>query len=77
MPLKHQSRTCGTKSHKNKYVPIPQDTENIGKKIVHSACLVHKALVCGLLGKVYKICLCHEIRKMGLIVVRQMDIPII
>ena len=47
------------------------------KKIVHTAYLVHKALGPGLLEKVYKICLCHELRKMGLIVVRQMDIPII
>ncbi len=73
MPLKHQS----TKFHENKYVPIPQDTEDIGKKIIHAACLVHKALGSGLLGKVHEIYLCHEIRKMGLIVVRQMDIPII
>ena len=73
MPLKHKI----TKFHKNKYVPIPQDTEDIGKKIVHAAYLVHKALGPGLLEKVYEICLCHELRKMGLIVVRQMDIPII
>ena len=73
MPLKHKN----TKSHKNKYVLIPQDTEDIGKKIFHAAYLVHKALGPGLLEKVYEICLCHELRKMGLIMVRQMDIPII
>jgi len=45
--------------------------------IVHAAYLVHKAIVHGLLEKVYEICLCHELREMGLIVVCQMDIPII
>ncbi|MFW5805600.1 MAG: GxxExxY protein [Bacteroidales bacterium] len=40
MPLKHQN----TKSHKNKYASIPQDTENIEKKIVHAAYLVHKVI---------------------------------
>ncbi len=52
-------------------------TQRTLEKIVHAACLVHKALGLGLLEKVYEICLCHELRKMGLIVVRQMDIPII
>ena len=72
MPLKHKI----TKTHKNKYVQIPQDTEDIEKKIVHAAYLIHKALGPGLLEKVHENWLCHELRKMGLIVVRQMDIPI-
>ncbi|MBI2966324.1 MAG: GxxExxY protein [Bacteroidetes bacterium] len=73
MPLKHQN----SKYHKKKYVPIPLELEEIGKKIIHAAYLVHKALGPGLLEKVYEICFCHELLKMGLKVVRQMDIPII
>jgi len=56
--------------------PIPPAHEEIGKKIVHAAYLVHKALGPGLLEKVYEICFCHELVKMGLLVKRQIDIPI-
>ena len=73
MPQKHQN----TKSHKKKFEPISQELENIGKKIVHAAYLVHKTLGPGLLEKVYEICFCHELIKMGLKVKRQVDIPII
>ncbi|MCH8318532.1 MAG: GxxExxY protein [Bacteroidetes bacterium] len=73
MPLNHQN----TKSHKKIFKPIPQELEEIGKKIVHAAYLVHKALGPGLLEKVYEICLCHELIKMGLKVKRQVDIPIV
>jgi len=62
MPLNHEN----TKSHKRNFKPIPQELEEIGKKIVHAAYLVHKALGPGLLEKVYEICLCHELIKMGL-----------
>ena len=40
MPQKHKD----TKSHKKEFDPIPHDIEEIGKKIVHAAYLVHKAL---------------------------------
>lgn len=73
MPPKHQ----GTKFHQDKYKPIPKELDEVGKKIVHAAYLVHKALGPGLLEKIYEICLCHELRKMGLIVERQRDIPIV
>ena len=66
-----------TKSHKKQFSPIPEELEEIGKKIVHAAYLVHLALGPGLLEKVYEICFCHELRKMGLSVIRQIDIPII
>ena len=74
MPPKHEihPRRGG---HRKKYEPIPKEVDEIGKKIVHAAYLVHKALGPGLLEKVYEICLCHELRKMGLNAERQIDIP--
>jgi GxxExxY protein len=66
-----------TKSHQKNFEPISSELEDIGKKIVHAAYLVHKALCPGLLEKVYEICFCHELTKMGLNVKRQIDIPIV
>ena len=73
MPQNHEN----TKSHKKSFHPISSELEDIGKKIVHAAYLVHKALGPGLLEKVYEICFCHELTKMGLNVKRQIDIPIV
>jgi len=56
---------------------LDPEIEKIGKIIVNSAYKVHKELGPGLLEKVYEICLEHEIRKAGLNVVRQLDIPIV
>jgi len=56
---------------------ISEDIELIGKKIVNAAYTVHKALGPGLLEKVYEVCKCHELRKSGLTVERQLDIPIV
>ena len=50
--------------------------EDIGKAIVKAAFKIHKALGPGLLEKVYEVCLVHELRKSGLVVARQVDIPI-
>jgi len=52
------------------------ELERIGKIIVNTAFKVHKGLGPGLLEKVYEVCLAHELRKAGLIVRRQLDIPI-
>jgi GxxExxY protein len=49
----------------------------ISKIIVHSAFLVHSQLGPGLLEKVYEVCLTHELRKAGLKVERQVEIPIV
>ena len=73
MPQNHES----SKSHKKEFAPISKELEDLGSKIVHAAYLVHKALGPGLLEKVYEICFCHELQKMGLDVKRQIDIPII
>ena len=56
---------------------LTYEEEEIGKQIVHSSFIVHKAPGPGLLEKVYEVCLCHELRKLGLNVERQLDIPIV
>ena len=44
---------------------ISEEEEEIGKAIVHAAYVVHKELGPGLLEKVYEICFCHVLTKMG------------
>jgi GxxExxY protein len=56
---------------------ISDKEEETGKIIVNAAFIVHKALGPGLLEKVYEVCLSHELKKAGLIVERQLDIPIV
>jgi GxxExxY protein len=53
------------------------EEERIGKLIVNASFIVHKALGPGLHEKVYEVCLSHELRKSGLNVERQLDIPIV
>ncbi|RPH32657.1 MAG: GxxExxY protein [Bacteroidales bacterium] len=53
------------------------EEEEIGRKIVNAAYTIHKSLGPGLLEKVYEICMAHELTKSGLIVRRQVDIPIV
>ncbi len=55
---------------------LPEQEEAIGKSIVNAAYKVHSELGPGLLEKVYEVCLAHELKKDGLIVERQVDIPI-
>lgn len=64
---------------KNKIVhaPIPEELEEIGKKIVHCAYLVHSKLGPGLLEKIYEACFCYELKKIGLSYKRQVDAPIV
>ncbi len=59
-------------------MPKPTDREEeIGRMIVHCAFQVHKSLGPGLLERVYEVCLAHELNKMGLKALRQVDIPIV
>ncbi|HTN36059.1 MAG TPA: GxxExxY protein [Arachidicoccus sp.] len=60
-----------------KYRKLSQEEEQIGSIIVNAAYNIHKELGPGLLEKVYEICMAHELRKAGLDVRRQIDIPII
>lgn len=55
---------------------ISSEIEYIGKIVVNSAFKVHKELGPGLLEKIYEICLAHEIKKAGIEVKRQLDLPI-
>ena len=55
---------------------LSTEEERIGKEIVNVSFKVHKALGPGLLEKVYEVCLSHELKKAGLDVNRQLDIPI-
>src|SRR2546423_13237297 len=59
------------------FAPLSQQEEAIGKAIVGAAYTVHKQLGPGLLEKVYELCLCYELRKAGLSVRRQLEIPIV
>jgi len=65
------------KIHKEKFKPIPESIEKIGKLIVDSAYTVHTKLGPGLLEKIYEVCFCHELAKRGLNYKRQVDIPIV
>ena len=56
---------------------ISIEEEEIGRKIVNAAYIIHKSLGPGLLEKVYEICMAHELTKSGLLVRRQVDIPIV
>jgi GxxExxY protein len=56
---------------------IDKRTEEIAKIIVNSAFKVHTNLGPGLLERVYEICLAYEIKKAGLVVQSQIDVPII
>jgi GxxExxY protein len=50
--------------------------EEIARKIVNSAYIVHKYLGPGLLESVYEVCFCHELNKAGLSFKRQSVVPI-
>lgn len=50
--------------------------DEIGKVIVDAAFQVHKQLGPGLLEKVYEACLAYELEANGLIVTRQVPVPI-
>jgi len=59
------------------YAPVSQREELIAKRIVNAAFVVHKELGPGLLEKVYEACFCHELKKTGLMLKRQVEIPIL
>ncbi len=65
------------KNHKEVFTPIPSSVEEIAKKVVNSAYIVHVNLGPGLLEKVYETCFCYELTKSGLHYQRQLSIPIV
>lgn len=50
--------------------------EEIGTAVVHAAFTIHKELGPGLLERIYEVCMEHELKKTGLEVKRQVNIPI-
>jgi GxxExxY protein len=56
---------------------LTEKQEEIATKIVHAAYTVHRKLGPGLLEKIYEVCLEHELKKAGLKVDRQVNIPIV
>jgi len=71
-----KSKSMETKKRQSEFTWLSPEEEAIGKAIVNAAYVVHKELGPGLLEKVYEVCLCHELRKAGFEVKRQLDIPI-
>jgi GxxExxY protein len=63
---------------KNKaFLPVPDETERIAKRVLDAAFKVHSALGPGLLESVYEQCLAYELRKDNLFVETQVSMPII
>lgn len=60
-----------------RFLPIPSNTEEIGRKVVDSAYRVHESLGPGLLESVYETCFCHELSKRNISYQRQVQFPII
>ncbi|HTY90988.1 MAG TPA: GxxExxY protein [Methanocella sp.] len=56
--------------------PIPKNVNDIATTILDAAFEVHKTLGPGLLESVYKTCLIYELRKKGLLVEKQVKVPI-
>ena len=55
--------------------PIPDDVNAISQVVVDAAFRVHSTLGPGLLERVYEVCLAHELRKRGLSVDLQVELP--
>ncbi len=60
-----------------KFHLLSDEDERIATLIVNAAFKVHKALGPGLLERVYEVCMEFELKKAGLDVKRQVDIPIV
>ena len=58
------------------FKPLSEREEKRAKAIVEAAFIVHKNLGPGLLEKVYEVCFCHELSKMGFHPKRQVELPI-
>lgn len=66
-----------TRLQKRVYAPIPPEVEKVGKAVLDAAFKVHTALGPGLLESVYETTLAYEIRKGGLLVETQVEMPIV
>jgi GxxExxY protein len=59
------------------FAPIPAEVERVGKVVLDSAYRVHTALGPGLLESFYETCIVYELRKSGLLVETQVDVPVV
>ena len=56
--------------------PIPEKLNQVAHEVVDAAFSVHSTLGPGLLESVYETCLAYELKKCGLSVRRQVDVPV-
>ncbi len=56
--------------------PIPRRLDQVARVVVDAAFKVHSVLGPGLLESVYEVCHAHEIEKRGLLVQRQVPLPV-
>ena len=66
----------GTRTQRHSYEPIPARANTAAKIAIQAAFSVHTQLGPGLLESVYEKCLAHAIRRRGLLVERQILLPI-
>lgn len=66
----------GKRTLPRKFAPIPLEVEAVGKTVLEAAFKVHTALGPGLLESVYETTCAYEIRKSGLAVATQVELPI-
>ena len=59
------------------FQPVPPDVELVGKTVLDAAFRVHTALGAGLLESVYTATLVHVLRKGGMLVQTQLELPIV
>ena len=59
------------------YLPVPPSVERVGKAVLDAAFKVHTALGPGLLESVYLAVLAYELRKRGLAVDTERELPVI
>lgn len=64
-------------SKKRTFRPLTAEEERIATLLVDAAYTVHKNIGPGLLEKYYEWCLCHELKKRGLEVQRQITVPLV
>ena len=64
-----------TEVEDGKYVLSRRETQ-VAAEIVDCAYRVHVELGAGLYEHIYEVCLCHELRKCGLEVQRQVEVPL-
>jgi GxxExxY protein len=59
------------------FEPLPTELNQLSRLILDCAFTVHKSLGPGLLETTYRLCLTHEIRKRGVLVERELALPVV